>query len=236
MFKAILFDLDGTLLDIDMDIFLKQYFMAMMKSAQELGYKYPAKLVEQVYRSTDVMLANRCADITNEETFMTDFLKACSYPELETRQFFDDFYREVFPGLQSYCRPFPVIPSIMEKVLERGYKIVIATNPVFPLSAVTQRIHWAGLGHFSFDLITSYENMHFTKPHPEYFLEISELIGVPPGECLMVGNDVDEDLAAGIIGMHTFLVENLLIDKGESGRLPDWRGDLNVFFRFISDL
>lgn len=236
MFKAILFDLDGTLLNIDMDVFLNHYFRAMMRAAQELGYKDPRRLMEQVYRSTDVMIANLSPGISNENAFMTDFLQACSYPEPETRQFFDGFYQEVFPRLQPLCRPFPGIPEMMNTILARGYKVVIATNPVFPLSAIQQRMNWAGIGHLPFDLITSYENMHFTKPHLDYYQEIADLIRVPPTECLMVGNDVDEDLPAGKIGMRTFLVENLLIDKGQSGLRPDWRGSLTDLYQFIDNL
>ncbi len=236
MIKAVLFDLDGTLLDIDMDVFLKYYFLAMMQTAQGLGYKYPQRLMEQVYRSTDVMIANRRSDTSNEEAFMADFLSACSYPEQKARQFFDDFYETVFPGLKPHCRPFPVIPQIMDKIFKRGYKVVIATNPVFPLSAIQQRLNWAGVGHFPYDLITSYENMHFTKPHTEYFLEISDRIGVAPANCLMVGNDVDEDLPAGKTGMRTYLVEDLLIDKGQTGLIPDWRGSLTDFAQFIESL
>lgn len=176
MFKAILFDLDGTLLDIDMDVFLQHYFQAMMRSAHQRGYKKPEKLAEQVYRSTDVMIADRCPATSNETAFMTDFLAACSYPEAEARQFFDDFYREVFPGLHPYCRRFPGIPETMARIFDCGYKVVIATNPVFPLTAIEQRLNWAGIGHFPFNLITAYENMHCTKPHPEYFREICRLI------------------------------------------------------------
>jgi len=235
MFKAILFDLDGTLLNIDMDVFLTYYFLAMMRAAEERGYAHPKKLMEQVYRSTDVMIANRDPKITNEQAFMEDFLAACSYPAAEARHFFDDFYQEFFPKLHLHTKPFPLVPSLMNSIFQQGYKVVIATNPVFPLSAVQQRINWAGLGGFPFDLITSYENMHFTKPHPEYFGEISEMIGVAPEDCLMVGNDVDEDLPAGKTGMQTYLMEDLLIDKGQSGLLPDRRGRLEDFMIFIND-
>ena len=120
----------------------------------------------------------------------------------------------------------------MEKLLARNTRIVIATNAVFPLTALEQRLAWAGLRDFDFELITSYEVMHFCKPHPEYYKEILSLIGLPPEECLMVGNDIGEDLPAGTIGIKTFLVENLLIDKGANFK-PDWRGDLNEFFRFV---
>ncbi|CFY11945.1 Cof protein [Syntrophomonas zehnderi OL-4] len=233
MFKAILFDLDGTLLNIDMEVFLEHYFAAMMKSAQKSGYKDVKTMAEQIYCSTYAMIANRCADTLNERAFMNDFLSGWTYPEQEMQKFFDDFYENAFPNLKILCRPFAGIPEMMNKVFAQGYKVVIATNPVFPLTAIKQRMDWAGVGHFPFDLITSYENMHFTKPHPEYYQEITEHIGVSPTECLMVGNDVDEDLPAGKIGMRTFLVEDMLINKGQSGLTPDWSGTLADFYEFI---
>jgi len=236
MFKALLFDLDGTLLNIDMDIFLRHYFVAMIKKAGELGYKDYKNLGEQVYRSTDVMLANRCANTMNEEAFMLDFLAACSTPEQETRDFFNHFYQFDFPRLQQYCSPFPGVAEMMSRVFKKGYKVVIASNPVFPLAATQQRMDWAGVGHLPFELITSYENMHFTKPHLEYYQEICARIGVEPSDCLMIGNDVDEDLPAGRIGMKTFLVEDMLIDKGQSGLVPDWRGKLTDLFEFLDNL
>ena len=101
------------------------------------------------------------------------------------------------------------------------------------ITALEQRLAWAGLGDFDFELITSYEIMHFCKPHPEYYQEILSLIGLSAEECLMVGNDIGEDLPAGTIGMKTFLVENMLIDNGASYK-PDWRGDLNDFYRFAA--
>lgn len=236
MFKAILFDLDGTLLNINMEVFLQHYFTEMMKEAQRCGYQDVKRLVEQVYRSTDVMIADRCAGNLNEDCFMQDFLAAWGYPEPEMRNFFNEFYSLAFPRLKPYCRPFPGVPEMMSGIFARGYKVVIATNAVFPLTAIQQRLDWAGIGHFPFDLITSYEFMHFCKPHLEYYQEISDKIGVKPADCLMVGNDVGEDLPAGQIGMKTFLVEDLLIDKGESSLQADWRGSLADLIRFIDRL
>lgn len=236
MIKAILFDLDGTLLDINMETFLNYYFAEMMKEAQGHGYQDVKRLVEQVYHSTDVMIADCSARILNEECFMEDFLASWRYPEQEMRDFFDDFYRSAFPRLKPYCQPIPGIPEMMKRVFARDVKVVIATNSVFPLTAIQQRLNWAGIGNFPYDLITSYEFMHYCKPHLEYYQEISDKIGVNPADCLMVGNDVGEDLPAGRIGMKTFLVEDLLIDKGESTLIPDWRGNLIDLIKFIDRL
>lgn len=235
MFKAILFDLDGTLLDIDMDKFLQHYFHKMVSMAREEGYPDTDRLVEQVYRATDAMIRDRNPDLRNEEVFMQHFFGQWRVPRHEFEPFFDRFYDYGFPQLKEHTQVFPGIPAMMQKVFERGVKVVVATNAVFPMKALQQRIDWAGVGHFDFDLITSYELMHFCKPHPEYYWEIADRIGVRPEDCLMIGNDVGEDLPAGTIGMKTFLVENLLIDKGPPLR-PDWRGQLDDLYHFFDQM
>lgn len=232
MLKAVLFDLDGTLLQIDMDYFLKQYFRKMVELASEMGYREGTRLVEQVWRSTDVMIADKNPDISNEEAFMSDFYQNWPYPPEEFKRFFDRYYRECFPLLKEFCQPFPGVPEMMDHIMEQGVKVVIATNAVFPQSALQNRIEWAGLGHHQFELVTSYELMHFCKPHVEYYQEIAERIGVLPEECLMVGNDTGEDLPAGRIGMKTFLVEDLLIDKGAK-YTADWRGRIPDLIDFV---
>ena len=236
MFKAILFDLDGTLLNIDMEIFLQYYFMEMIKAAQAAGYQEGKKMVEQVFASTGLMINDLSPAVLNEEVFMGDFLPRCKYPEAEVRGFFDYFYDHHFPLLQVHCRPFPGIPEMMQSLFRSGFKVVIATNPVFPRSAIQQRLEWAGIGDFPYTLITSYEEMHFCKPHIAYYEEISSRIGVAPNDCIMVGNDVDEDLPAGLIGMKTFLVEDMLIDKGQSALVPDWRGKISDMISFMKKL
>lgn len=232
MFKAVLFDLDGTLLRIDMDFFLKQYFKKMVELAAEMGYREGSRLVEQVWRSTDVMIADLDRNTSNEEAFMRDFYQNWHYPPEEFNLFFDRFYRERFPLLEQFCEPFPGIPEMMEYIIGKGLKVVIATNAVFPMSALLDRIKWAGLGHHQFDLITSYELMHFCKPHIQYYQEICANIGVQPQDCLMVGNDTGEDLPAGKLGMKTFLVQDMLIDKGTE-YIPDWQGRLPDLFDFV---
>lgn len=235
MFKAILFDLDGTLLNIDMDMFLQKYFAKMMEMAANEGYSESKGLVQNVFKSTGVMIANRDPAVSNEEAFMQDFLNSLPYPEKKVRVFFDKFYAQGFPQLRQYCRPFPGIPEMMQTVCSRGVKVVIATNAVFPMTALQQRLEWAGVGNLDFELITSYELMHFCKPHQEYYLEIAKRIGVSPEDCLMVGNDKGEDLPAGKVGMKTFLVEDMLIDNG-TDLLPDWNGSLQELMIFINGL
>lgn len=234
MIKAILFDLDGTLLNIDMDTFLKHYFHKMAVMAQEYGFDGRI-LIDQVWKSTGFMIANRNPALLNEEAFMSDFFASQAFPEDVTRVFFEHFYEKTFPRLKEHCQNYPLVPVIVESAFARPMKVVIATNAVFPRIAIQQRLEWAGIGHFPFDLVTSYEIMHFCKPHPEYYQEISDIIAVPPHECLMVGNDREEDLTAASIGMRTYLVEDGLIDRG-SGLKPDWQGTLVQLKAFLEQI
>lgn len=236
MFEAILFDLDGTLLDIDMNYFIPQYFEKMMAMANAYGIEDSESLVKQIFYSTQVMISDVNPETTNEEVFMQDFLaKYNGFSKEQAVAFFDYFYTQGFPELKIHTRPFPGIPEMMASLFNKGYKVVIATNPVFPLIAIKERLTWAGVGDFDYHLITSFEVMHFCKPQPAYYEEIAKFIGVNPANCLMVGNDIGEDLPAGHIGMKTFLVEDRLIDKGIDLK-PTWRGNLQDLFKFMSKL
>lgn len=236
MFEAILFDLDGTLLDINMDFFLTKYFKEMGKMALASGYCDPEQLVAQVIKSTEVMISDINPETSNEDTFMQHFFSCLKTDEVKMRAFFDDFYRIGFPRLQEYCRPFEGIPEMMTEIFECDLKVVIATNSVFPYPAIQSRLDWAGVGNFPYKLLTCYENMHYCKPKLQYYKEIAAYIGVEPSACLMVGNDTGEDMVAGKIGMKTFLVEDCLIDRGDNTYRPDWRGNLQDFFKFVKDL
>lgn len=235
MFKTVLFDLDGTLLDIDMNIFLRQYFKKMMIMAKDFGFDNIDNLAEQVYKSTDIMIGDRNLRTTNKEVFMQDFFANWDYSPQEFIPFFDYFYERGFPQLKEYCKPFAGIPEMMKTVFEKIPRIVIATNAVFPLSALQNRLQWAGVGDFNYSLITSYEIMHACKPHVEYYQEIAGKLGVNPQECLMVGNDMGEDLTAARIGMKTFLVEDRLINKDIDVE-PDYRGSLRDLYSFFESL
>lgn len=236
MFEAILFDLDGTLLDIDMNYFLPQYFNKMMVLAKTHGIKDVEQMAKQIYKSTDVMIEDINPQTTNEEVFMRDFLSKFSQLNKDKAiEFFNHFYTTGFPELKEHTKTFPGVPEMMANVFDKGLKVVIATNSVFPRSAIEQRLNWAGVGGFDFELITSYEIMHACKPHLAYYEEIANHIGVSPTKCLMVGNDIGEDLTAGQIGMKTFLVEDRLIDKGIDLK-PTWRGNLQSLFKFFDKL
>ncbi len=233
MFSTILFDLDGTLLPIDMTYFLKKYFHALGQRCS--GLIEPSKLSAYIMDSTEAMVENMDPSETNMEVFYHDFLSRVSEPRSRWETLFDGFYQEDFPGLEAYSKGRnPWARMVVEDAIKQGYRVVIATNPVFPRSAILERMRWADVVDFEFDLVTSYENMHFCKPKLEYYQEILEILDVGPGEVLMVGNDMEEDIVASRLGIRTFLLdEGWVIDRGLLGAEPDFRGDFKELARFL---
>ncbi len=234
MVTTLLFDLDGTLLNIDMRVFLKQYFREL---GDHLSHIIPPdKLASHLSSSTQVMIENLEENKTNEEVFWEDFkLKVKKPPDL-LKPLFVDFYKYKFKKLRTYTNNWPEAKKVIETAVKHNYQLVLATNPVFPSSAIEQRMEWAGIKEYPYKLITTYENMHFCKPNPQYFLEILEKVGVKPQECLMIGNDVDDDLPAVQVGIKTFLVEDFLINRYDRKIKVDYKGKLKELPAFLEEL
>lgn len=235
MFDAILFDLDGTLLDIDMNEFIPRYLSRMAVFARKRGVPHQG-LPERVMAATDCMIQNKNHTLTNIEVFEAAFFQGQTGMEQKFEGFFDAYYELEFDGLRHGENPFAETTALVQAAFEGGRRVAIATNPVFPDIAVRKRLGWAGIGHHAYHLITSCDNMHYTKPHREYYLEIAELLDVEPQRCLMIGNDVDEDMVAGQIGMKTFLVTDRLINLQGRPFTADWHGPLSALSVFLDRL
>ncbi|MDW7650248.1 MAG: HAD family hydrolase [Bacillota bacterium] len=235
MTKAVLFDLDGTLLDVDMEYFLPHYLKRL--AAHFAGLVEPETFVPGLLASTQAMIENLDPDVTNKEAFYQHFCSWMSHPVEKINPLIHDFYQNIFPQLEHLVRRYDHTPEVMAKAKELGYSLVLATNPIFPLEAIYHRMSWAGLNKEDFALITSYESMHFSKPHPQYYLEIAEKIDTAPQDCLMIGNDVDDDIAAAAkAGMKTFLVENLVVNKSGCKSQADFCGRVEDIPAFLEKL
>ena len=130
----------------------------------------------------------------------------------------------------------PLATKAVKIAGQNGRKVVLATNPVFPKNAQETRLSWIGLSADDFELITDYESDRFTKPNPQYYLSICDCIGIAPEECLMVGNDVCEDMmGASKAGLSCFLVTDYVIesDKFEWGG-PS--GDFEELLKYLEAL
>ncbi len=228
--RAILFDLDGTLLGLDIAQFFPPYFRAAARRfADRLE---PAAFIRELLRATEAMIEDGHPDRTNAEVFWAHFLPAVGMPEEEVRERFERFYREDFPRLSRFARRQPEAARAVRLARRIASRVALATNPVFPREAVEERLRWAGLEPESFDLITSFEVMHFCKPSPDYYLEVSAMLGVEPAECRMVGNDPVEDGAATLVGMEMFLVTDWLVPRRSAYR-PAWRGSLHSLVQLL---
>ncbi|MEA4847815.1 MAG: HAD family hydrolase [Clostridiaceae bacterium] len=233
MINTILFDLDGTLLPMDMDKFTKIYF-------HEMGYMLkdmidPELLAKYIWAATKEMVGNTEYK-TNEEVFMDKFAKLVGGDISRYREQFDSFYDTLFHKSREAVESQALISESIDILKEKNYRLVIATNPIFPRKAIHHRIEWAGLSLKDFEYITSYEDNHFCKPQPEFYKEVLDIIGTKPEQCLMVGNDVQEDLIALKLGIKTFLIKNYIIHRTEEPIDSTYEGNYEDFYNFTKEL
>ncbi len=212
--KAVLFDLDGTLLPLDQDEFSKTYLTAVSASLAPHGYE-PKALVGAILRAIG-MIAYGDGTKTNEVIFWENFCLDLGEGARDTYPLFERFYEREFDNIKSVCGYTPKALAAVNLVRELGAVPVLATSPVFPTVATEKRMAWAGLSPSDFEFFTTYENSHYCKPSLDYYREITSRLGVLPEECLMIGNDVGEDMAAARLGMRVFLhTDRPLNRKGE---------------------
>ena len=232
--QTVLFDLDGTLLPMDQDVFVKSYLGRIARAMAVHGYD-PDKLVKAIWSGTDAMVRNDGSRL-NEAVFWDTFAGFFGTPTPQELALFDAFYREGFPAVQESCGFTPRAKEVLDKVKALGLQAVLATNPIFPAAATHQRVQWAGLQTSDFLHITTYENASFCKPNPDYYREILHKLGLAPEECLMVGNDATEDMVAETLGMQVFLLTPCLINKHDLD-LSRWpRGDFDALLDYLDKL
>lgn len=203
MLQAVLFDLDGTLLDIDLPRFLRVYFGALGPVLAEMTGLSSEQAIAALMDATRSMMTPH-PDRTNRQAFDERFQELTGADLAIDRGSIADFYGRVFPSLGDGIGPMPGAREAVDAALEADLRVAVATNPIFPAQAVRERLRWAGLADVPFDLVTTYEHMHACKPEPEYFLEVAGLLEVAPEDCLMVGDDPALDLAAADVGMTTY--------------------------------
>lgn len=212
MIKAVLFDLDGTLLPMNEDEFKKVYFGAVYQKVKHFGYK-PEDLVNAIWFGTKAMVKND-GSMPNEERFWEAF--STIYPDSRKRdeKVFNDFYHNDFPKLAFACAmPIqPLAAPFIKKLKNRGYEVIIASNPIFPIVATKARMVWAGLNPDDFKDITAYENSSFAKPNLKYYEMILERNNLKPDEVIMIGNDVREDMIVNKLGIDSYLITDCLLN------------------------
>ena len=234
MIKAILFDLDGTLLPMDQDIFLKAYFSGLVKAMAPHGYD-PDLVVKSIWAGTGAMV-NNDGTHTNEEVFWESFCGFFGKDARGDEPLFQKFYETDFQKVSAVCGHDPRAAEAIREIKAMGCRTILATNPLFPPIATRSRVRWAGLQPEDFEYITTYDNSSFCKPNPRYYEEILSRQGLSPAECVMVGNDVGEDMIAANLGMKVFLLTDCLINKANTDIYQFPHGSFPELLEFIRGL
>lgn len=233
--NTFIFDLDGTLLPMpNQDLFVQTYFKALATKMAPYGYE-PQALIKAVWAGTKAMIEND-GSITNEQQFWKTFNQAFGKDILNMEPVFEEFYNCEFNSVKEVTSTDPLAKECIELLKEKGYRRILATNPIFPQIATINRIKWAGLDPDDFELITTYENSSFCKPNLDYYKEIIISKGLNPEECIMIGNDVKEDMCTENLGMNTFLLENCLINIEDVDISNYNKGNFEDLLRMIKEL
>ena len=231
--KVVLFDLDGTLLPMDQDVFVKYYFGMLANRLAPLGYEKES-LVASIWAGTAAMVKNN-GEKTNEEVFWDKFTSIHGEHTRAHLPEFEAFYREDFGKVHASCGFEPDASKAVSEIKSLGLRVALATNPIFPAIATKQRIEWAGLTPEDFELYTTYENSRYCKPNLKYYTDVLGVLGAKPEDCLMVGNDVGEDMIAKELGMQVFLITKCIINKENKDISIYPNGTFSDLIKFIKE-
>jgi len=234
MSLTLLFDLDDTLLDTNMDAFVPAYFQGLSKHVGDRVS--PEIMLRALVHGMNLMNESEDPTRTLQEVFEADFYPMLGIPKSELWDALEDFYDNVFPsiGMHTWQRPDAV--PLIEWAFSCGYRVVIATDPLFPRKATYHRLRWAGFDPERFELVSTFENFHFTKTHPAYYAEVLGQLGWTDGPVLMVGNDVQRDLvSAHQLGLKTYFIDGeassspgFEAGRGRLGDLRPWLESIDI--------
>lgn len=234
MTLTLLLDLDDTLLGNDIDEFIKIYMGLLSKHLAP--YVDPQIMIPALWSGTKAMMLNQDPELTLENAFDRIFYPAIGIEKEQVRSILEKFYREIFPSLQTYTRRFSEAAMVVNEALRRGYRVGIATNPLFPLLAIEHRISWAGVPveEIPFSLVPSYETFHFAKPNPAFFTEYLGRLGWPEGPVLMVGDSLENDIrGARTAGLAAYWITQAGETLPTDGYRPNGSGTLVDLLRWI---
>lgn len=232
--NTILFDLDGTLLPMDQDLFINLYFKKLAQYFAPKGI-HLENFKKSINEGTKAMVLND-GSMTNEQRFWKVFGDIYGESAGELEPDFIQFYQNEFHQVKASTNFTPYAARCIQKLKDKNYSIVVATNPLFPPVATYARINWAGLDVNDFLHITTYDNSSYCKPNLNYYKEILNTIGKDPEECMMIGNDVTEDMCTAKLGMDTYLIKDCLINANELPLEGMKMGSLSDFELYIDTL
>ena len=208
--KAIFFDLDGTLLPLNEEEFVKHYLGLLSNKMESYGFD-KKELIDVIWAGVKAMYLND-GSRSNEDAFFEVFSKKYGSDSEKYKEVFDEFYKNEFLMTKSACDKNPYAREIIDFCNKNFEYTILSTNPIFPRTATQSRMSFVGLNEDDFDYVTYYENSRFTKPNPKYFIDILNKYNLKPEEVILFGNNVKEDyICASSVGIKTILVGDYII-------------------------
>ncbi len=232
--NTILFDLDGTLIPFWQKDFIDNYMRLLGSKCTALGLAMP-QAIEAIWQGTAAMIKNDGSRL-NHQRFWQTYSQILGEQVLAMEPYFDQFYAEEFDQIKQVLGNKVLDKAFIEALKAKGYTIILATNPLFPPQAIATRLAWLGLAMADFDHITHYSNSHFCKPNLGYYREILQIIGKEPADCLMVGNNVHEDMVAAELGLDVYLITDYLENEKDLPYQQFKHGDVTQFKQFALSL
>lgn len=231
--RAVLFDLDGTLLQVRMSLFIPRYVAGVAEYFS--GHAEPERFRSVFLEGVRALIAEPEGESTNEMRLLRFLNEQLGIEADFFRAQMEQYRQQRVEDLAEMTAPIPAAAELVDLCRRLGQKIVLATNPVFPLFMVDARRRWSGLEEVCFDHVTSYENSRYCKPSLHYYREVAAAIGIAPEQCLMVGNDSNHDLAAMGAGMTTYLVDTYLVERPGRRWPSDYRGNHLELLSFLQE-
>ena len=234
MYKNYLFDLDGTLLPMDMEGFTKLYFGSISKRFSPVLNIDAEAIINAIWAGTKAMYKNN-GDKLNKDVFWETFSAVTNIDSTEYIEQFDDYYLNEFICAKQATFPTDFAKKSIDFIKQNGGKIICATNPIFPKVGTYRRLEWAGLNPEDFELITVYENCKSCKPNLNYYQSICEACNIKPEESIMIGNDIDEDLCSAKLGFDTYLITDTLVNRENKDYSEYKNGTWEEFYNSLID-
>ena len=230
-YQAILFDLDGTLLPMELESFAKIYFGALARELAPFGLT-PETLFKPFWAATKAMMVNTTGKL-NADVFWETFTALTQVDRAQVEPICDAFYATGFQAARAATKENPLAKEAVRIARAKADKVILATNPLFPMAGQKTRLSWLNLSPEDFDLVTCYTSDRHCKPNPAYFVDVCERLSLDPRQCLMIGNDDREDMhCASSLGMDCYLVTDCrLIDKENP-----WQGRMGTFAEMLEML
>ena len=232
---TVLFDLDGTLIRMDQDEFIRLYFVSLLDRMSALGYN--KSLVKTALEGAVVASIRNDGTMTNEARFWDAFDSFSGRLGDKLKDEIDSYYKDEFNSvIEASCAAYPRVREVLDAVKAKGLRPILATNPLFPMVATHARIRLGGMSPDDFEYITAYENSSYCKPNPAYFTELLDKLGITSEECVMIGNDTRDDFCAHALGIPVFVLTECLINRDNVDLDEYPHGGFDELIEYINSL